>query len=283
MRNLRPADLAREHGLSTQAVRNYEEAGFLPAADRTPTGYRIYTATHAAALRAYLALIAAFGHATAGAIMRALHDDDLDKALTMIDRGHAQLLRDRETLAAVRRATDHLTTASVGDSPLTSGTLQPLGHPRPTRQASDAHSPLPSDTLQPPGHPRPTRRASGAEFPLPPGTRTIGELAHRLQVTPATLRAWEDAGILTPDRDPTTGYRRYDPTDLRDAELTHLLRRGGYLLGQIAEVVRQIRTAGSTEALAAALDRWQHKLTNQGVDMLDAAAELSRYRALIAR
>ena len=30
-----PADLAREHGLSTQAVRNYESDGFLPAAERT--------------------------------------------------------------------------------------------------------------------------------------------------------------------------------------------------------------------------------------------------------
>lgn len=235
MRNLRPADLAREHGLSTQAVRNYEESGFLPAADRTPSGYRIYTEAHAAALRAYLALIAAFGHATAGAIMLALHGDDIDKALTIIDRGHARLLRDRETLTAVRRAVGHLTSGP------------------------------------------------GAEHTLPTGTRTIGELAHRLQVTPATLRAWEDAGILTPERDPATGYRRYGPTDLRDAELAHLLRRGGYLLGHIADVVRQIRSAGSTEALAAALDRWQHKLTNQGVDMLDAAAELSRYRALAPR
>ncbi|WP_336085578.1 TioE family transcriptional regulator [Nocardia sp. SSK8] len=235
MRNLRPADLAREHGISTQAVRNYEESGFLPTAERTPTGYRIYTEAHAAALRAYLALIAAFGHATAGAIMLALHGDDLDKALTLIDRGHTQLLHDRETLAAVRRAVGHLTAA-------------PDGAPE-----------------------------------LPTGTRTIGELAHRLQVTPATLRAWEDAGILTPARDPATGYRRYGPTDLRDAELAHLLRRGGYLLGTIAEIVRQVRSAGSTAALATALDRWQRKLTAQGVDMLDAAAELSRYHAISAR
>ncbi|MFB7267750.1 MerR family DNA-binding transcriptional regulator, partial [Streptomyces nojiriensis] len=39
-RRLRPVDLARGHGLSTQAIRNYEEAGILPAADRTSQGYR---------------------------------------------------------------------------------------------------------------------------------------------------------------------------------------------------------------------------------------------------
>ncbi|NEE23175.1 MerR family DNA-binding transcriptional regulator, partial [Streptomyces sp. SID7499] len=39
---LRPIDLARRHGLSTQAVRNYEAAGILPAAGRTAHGYRTY-------------------------------------------------------------------------------------------------------------------------------------------------------------------------------------------------------------------------------------------------
>jgi hypothetical protein len=37
---LRPVDLARRHGLSTQAIRNYEAAGILPDAERTPHGYR---------------------------------------------------------------------------------------------------------------------------------------------------------------------------------------------------------------------------------------------------
>ena len=31
----RPVDLAREHGLSAQAVRNYERDGYIPAAGRT--------------------------------------------------------------------------------------------------------------------------------------------------------------------------------------------------------------------------------------------------------
>ena len=37
MAGLRPVDLAREHGLSAQAIRNYERDGFLPPAARTHT------------------------------------------------------------------------------------------------------------------------------------------------------------------------------------------------------------------------------------------------------
>ncbi|WP_280442329.1 TioE family transcriptional regulator [Nocardia brasiliensis] len=233
MRTLRPADLAREHGLSTQAIRNYEQDGFLPPAARSPSGYRIYTEVHAAALRAYLALLPAYGHALGGQIMRALHDGDLDKVLRTIDRGHSQLLRDRETLDTVRKSVAHLTAAPAGST-------------------------VPDD------------RAS----------RTIGELAHRIRVTPATLRKWEAAGILAPARDRATGYRRYQASDTRDAELAHLLRRGGYPLQHIATVLKQVRTAGGTTALADALDDWQHKLTTQGLAMLDAAAQLSQYRRL---
>lgn len=83
---MRPADLAREHGISTQAVRNYEQSGFLPPADRTPSGYRVYTEVHAAALRAFIALIPAFGHARAGQIMNFVHAGSLDDVLLTIDR-----------------------------------------------------------------------------------------------------------------------------------------------------------------------------------------------------
>lgn len=233
MKYLRPHDLAREHGISTQAVRNYERDGFLPPARRTPSGYRTYTSTHAAALRAYLALVQAYGYATGGEIMRSLNTGGLDAALTAVDRGHAQLLRDRGTLDVVGRAVQHLTRG--------------------------------------PGLAE--RTAAGSE-PL-----SIGELAHRLGVTAATLRNWEAVGILTPAREPVTGHRSFGAPDVRDAELTHLLRRGGYPLDHIRTVVRQIRTAGGTEALSAALDDWRRRLTVRGVAMLDAAVALSAYVA----
>lgn len=225
---MRPTDLAREHGLSTQAVRNYERDGFLPPARRTPSGYRVYTEVHAAALRAFLALVAAHGHRAAGEIMTALHADALDEALLVIDRGHGQTLRDRDTLAAVREAIGGLPSGPAPD----------------------------------------------------PGVWTVGELARRLRVTPATLRKWESAGILAPARDPATGYRLFRAGDIRDAELAHLLRRGGYPLDRIATVVQQVRTAGGTQMLSRALDEWQRRLTERGVAALDAAARLSDYLRL---
>ncbi|MEU0881863.1 TioE family transcriptional regulator [Lentzea sp. NPDC005914] len=220
---MRPSDLAREHGLSTQAVRNYEKSGFLPPAERTPSGYRVYTPVHASALRAFLALIPAFGHARAGQIMNSIHSGSLDEVLLAIDRGHEQLLRDRETLNSVSRAVEDLTD------------FEPVLEPR-----------------------------------------SIGELARRLDVTPATLRAWEEAGILVPSRE-RTGYRTFTAEDVRDAELAHLLRRGGYPLARIALVVSQIRTAGGTDTLATALSDWRHRLTTRGLAMLTASARLNEY------
>ncbi|WP_371821510.1 TioE family transcriptional regulator [Catellatospora sp. IY07-71] len=97
-------DLARAHGLSTQAIRNYEDVGILPAAERTTTGYRRYTPLHAQALHAFLALLPGHGHQTATAIMQAVNRDAADDALRLIDESHAQLLDDRRTLQAVEAA-----------------------------------------------------------------------------------------------------------------------------------------------------------------------------------
>ncbi|MFE0427255.1 MerR family DNA-binding transcriptional regulator, partial [Streptomyces sp. NPDC058953] len=110
---LRPVDLARAHGLSTQAVRNYEEAGILPAADRTPHGYRAYTPLHARALSAFLALVPGHGHRTAAAIMRAVNLGTTEEAFRLVDESHAQLLEDRGTLRAVERALRDLDTAAM--------------------------------------------------------------------------------------------------------------------------------------------------------------------------
>ena len=84
-RRLRPVDLAREHGLSAQALRNYEGEGILPRAGRTSSGYRIYTPLHARALGAFVALVPAHGHRTASDIMRAVNTGDVDAALTLLD------------------------------------------------------------------------------------------------------------------------------------------------------------------------------------------------------
>lgn len=226
---LRPVDLARGHGLSTQAIRNYEEAGILPAAGRTPHGYRVYTSLHASALRAFLALVPGHGHQTATSIMRAVNEGTVEEAFRLIDESHAQLLDDRRTLHAVENALRDL-------EPTT-----PSGPPT----------------------------GSGGTF--------IGPLAGKLGIRPATLRKWEHAGLVSPSRDPLTGYRVYDEAAVRDARLTHQLRRGGYLLDQIAPLIAQVRAAGGLEPLESALRDWHGRLSARGRAMLTGAAELEAY------
>ncbi|GIF09316.1 MerR family transcriptional regulator [Actinoplanes siamensis] len=218
----RPIDLARRHGLSAQAIRNYENDGVIPPARRTASGYRAYGERHVAAVDAFLALVAAYGHGPAAVIMRAVLRGDPEPAFAAIDAGHAVLSRDREALAAVEATAGLLTT--------------------------------------------PARAAR----PLP-----VGALAHRLGVTPATLRKWEQAGILAPSRDRVSRQRLYSPDDVRDADLAHLLRRGGHSLAHIATVLRQVRAAGGPEPLAASVGEWRARLTARGRAMLTAAARLA--------
>ncbi|WP_399889303.1 TioE family transcriptional regulator [Streptomyces sp. BBFR51] len=118
---LRPVDLARAHGLSAQAVRNYEEAGILPAAARTAHGYRAYTPLHARALDAFLALVAGHGHRTAASVMRGVNEGAVDEALRLIDESHAQLLDDRRTLEAVEGALRDLVPEAAAGVPGSAG------------------------------------------------------------------------------------------------------------------------------------------------------------------
>lgn len=229
--HLRPVDLAREHGLSTQAIRNYEEAGILPATGRTAHGYRTYTPLHVRALRAFLALVPGHGHQMATSIMRSVNQGAAEEALRLIDESHAQLLDDRRTLRAVESA------------------LRDVG---------------------------PTT-ASRPDLATGPGGTLIGPLARKLGIRPATLRKWERAGLVRPHRDPQTGYRVYDEAAVRDARLAHQLRRGGYLLEQIAPLIAQVRAAGGLEPLEIALRDWRGRLFARGRAMLAGAAELEAY------
>jgi DNA-binding transcriptional MerR regulator len=113
---MRPADLANEHGLSAQAIRNYERDGILPPSTRSAHGYRQYTAVHAAALRTFLALVPAVGHRASADLMRAINDADTRAVLAQLDAAHAQLSKDRETLALVRGAISRLVPDARGSA-----------------------------------------------------------------------------------------------------------------------------------------------------------------------
>ncbi|MBB4933787.1 DNA-binding transcriptional MerR regulator [Lipingzhangella halophila] len=128
-RALRPVDLAREHGLSTQAVRNYEDERILPPAGRSGAGYRQYSAVHAQALRTFLALRPGFGYQTAAAILRAAHLRDHETLFRLVDRTHATVLHERDTLDEVAAALDTLTSEpSQHEGPATALSIGALAH-----------------------------------------------------------------------------------------------------------------------------------------------------------
>lgn len=218
--------------MSAQAIRNYDEAGILPPAERSASGYRRYTPVHAQALRVFLALRRGHGHQQATEILRAINDGDTESAFRLIDATHLALITERRTRTEVASALSGLST-----------TPPPL------------HGP-----------------------PL-----TVGELARRLGVHPATLRTWESHGIVRPVRDRATGYRHYGSAEVRDAQIARQLRRGGYPLQQVARFVESLREAGGAESLRLFLDAWQDRLTTRSRALLAGAAQLDAYCELLDR
>ncbi|SFQ50664.1 DNA-binding transcriptional regulator, MerR family [Amycolatopsis arida] len=241
-------DLARAAGISTQQVRNDLDAGVLPSAERTAAGYRRFTERHRRALLTYRALARSYGWTTAREIMRAVHAGDRAEALGLVDAAHAALHEQRRALAATAEA-------------LAAVTAQAATPPNLKARADDP---------DPPRSPTGTAEAPGT------GLR-VGEAAALLGMRPSALRLWEAAGLLAPPREHGTGYRRYRPEDVRDARVVQLLRQARYHLAQIEPVLADLRRAGSTDALRAALDRRRNEITRRSAAMLAAAGELHAY------
>jgi len=98
---LRAVDLANTVGISVQQVRNYVDLGFLPAVERTASGYRVFTGDHAEALGVVRILAAGHGWLRARAILRAVHEGDLEAGLAALDQSHADLDRERSDITRV--------------------------------------------------------------------------------------------------------------------------------------------------------------------------------------
>ncbi|MEU4194479.1 MerR family transcriptional regulator [Kribbella sp. NPDC026611] len=223
---LRPVDLARRAGVSTQLVRNYEAAGILPPAPRSETGYRQYGPEHVSALLTYRALAPGFGAETATEIMRAVHNGDEALAYRLVDAAHAALNEQRLATDAASDALAALAAEYVDDQPVTGPSL------------------------------------------------LVGELAHRLGVRTSALRVWEAAGLLAPERERGTKYRRYGPEQIRDARIIHMLRQGRYYFEQIKPVLDGLRRTGSTEALRNAVAERRAAHDRQTKAMLNGSAYL---------
>lgn len=100
------------------------------------------------------------------------------------------------------------------------------------------------------------------------------DLAREHGISAQAVRNYERDGLLPAAERTPSGYR------VRDAELAHLLRRGGYLLADIALVLAQVREAGGPEALVDSLAAWRQRLTSRSRAMLTAASHLADYLQL---
>ncbi|GAA2756428.1 MerR family transcriptional regulator [Actinopolymorpha rutila] len=107
-RPLRPVDLGRTVGLSPSQVRTYENVGFIPAAQRSSTGYRRYTGAHVEALRVARCLIGGYGWLPAQRVLSAVHAGDTATALAAVDACHADLHRQRGQIADAMRALEQI-------------------------------------------------------------------------------------------------------------------------------------------------------------------------------
>jgi DNA-binding transcriptional MerR regulator len=163
---MRPIDLARVHGLSSQAIRSYEERGILPPADRTSGGHRSYGERHRLALAAFRALAPSLGHAASAELVTLAHQGQIDGVLEQIDRGHAELADDRAALDRVARVVDgenlrpvldlhHTRPLSIGQvarrigvTAATLRTWETAGILRPTRDPRTGHRLFHADDLR---------------------------------------------------------------------------------------------------------------------------------------
>jgi len=78
----------------------------MKTAERSKSGYRLYTQHHLAALTTARSLVGGYGWQRMPAIMQALHRGDLSAALAIIDSRHAELASKRlqveQTLSTLR-------------------------------------------------------------------------------------------------------------------------------------------------------------------------------------
>ncbi|HLS79378.1 MAG TPA: MerR family transcriptional regulator [Nocardia sp.] len=76
---------------------------------------------------------------------------------------------------------------------------------------------------------------------LPGDAMTVSELAGALGVRPSTLRHWDAEGLVMPGRTAPGGARSYSPADVRDARITHQLRRAGYRIDALRPLLADLR------------------------------------------
>ncbi|MGI4816139.1 MAG: MerR family transcriptional regulator [Janthinobacterium lividum] len=118
---------------------------------------------------------------------------------------------------------------------------------------------------------------------MPPTVQhSITELAREFDVTPRTIRFYEDQGLLAPSREGAGGLRRvFSPRDRTRLRLTLRGKRLGFTLSQIRELLdlydSPTDTVAQLEAFIAALRTHRQSLESQLDDLQTTLDELTQY------
>jgi DNA-binding transcriptional MerR regulator len=112
------------------------------------------------------------------------------------------------------------------------------------------------------------------------GVMTIGQLAAATEVTPATIRYYEQLGLLPKPRRTPAGYREYSPTVVRRLAVIRNAQRFGFTLREIASFLR-VRDAGGTPCRNVR-DAAQQMLTGVEQQIADLTAKRDQMRQLLA-
>lgn len=104
------------------------------------------------------------------------------------------------------------------------------------------------------------------------GTVTIGEFSRLTHLSAKALRHYHDVGLLLPERIDATGYRRYGPAQVRQAQLIGRLRRLDMPVPDIKAVLAAPDDQRRDAAIAEHLQRMEDALgrTTQVVASLRA-------------
>ncbi|NNH69104.1 MerR family transcriptional regulator [Nocardia uniformis] len=114
--------------------------------------------------------------------------------------------------------------------------------------------------------------------PVAADAMTITELSRALGLRASTLRFWEQAGLITPDRVPTRSgsARRYQPAAIHHARITTALRAAGYGITDIQRTLTAIRELRDVSHSLAALDDRLHTIAQRQLALLRAVATIGQ-------
>src|SRR5690349_18945725 len=89
----------------------------------------------------------------------------------------------------------------------------------------------------------------------------IGDFSRMTHLSVVTLRHYHEVGLLTPaEIDPQSGYRFYEPGQVRTAQVIRRFRDLGMPLDQIREVLQAPDTPARNQVIAAHLQRMEDQL-----------------------